>query len=205
LDIGLAGINLIGLIVAVFVGTNLINKEIEKKTVLVLIPKPISRVEFIVGKQLGLSAVLAVLVIAMSAVYLGIMTWSQVEYPLGSILVAIVFLMLELFLIIAIALTFGVFTSSLLSTLLAYGVYLMGHSSQYLLDLAKLSKNPELEGLMTAIYLVVPDLSRLDLKNLAVYGILPETPDLLLNALYGLTYIVLLLTISIQIFSRRQF
>jgi len=50
-----------GLIVAVFVGT-LINKEIEQRTVLVLIAKPISRVEFITGKH-GLSAVLAYLLL----------------------------------------------------------------------------------------------------------------------------------------------
>jgi len=45
--------SLLGLIVAVFVGTGLVNKEIEKRTVLVLIAKPISRVEFITGKHLG--------------------------------------------------------------------------------------------------------------------------------------------------------
>jgi len=62
----------LGLIVAVFVGTGLVNKEIEKRTVLVLIAKPISRGEFITGKHLGLSAVLALLVAAMTAIYLAI-------------------------------------------------------------------------------------------------------------------------------------
>jgi len=63
--------SLLGLIVAVFVGTGLVNKEIEKRTVLVL-AKPISRGEFITGKHLGLSAVLALLVAAMTAIYLAI-------------------------------------------------------------------------------------------------------------------------------------
>ena len=51
LDLGLAATSLLGAIVAIFVGTGLINKEIEKRTVLVLIPKPISRTEFIIGKH----------------------------------------------------------------------------------------------------------------------------------------------------------
>jgi ABC-type transport system involved in multi-copper enzyme maturation permease subunit len=43
LDLGLAAIELFGLIVAVFVGTGLVSKEIEKRTALVLIAKPMSR------------------------------------------------------------------------------------------------------------------------------------------------------------------
>ena len=71
LDLGLAGIHLLSVIVAVFVGTGLVNKEIEKRTVLVLIAKPVSRAEFLIGKHLGLSAVLAVLIAALAAIFSG--------------------------------------------------------------------------------------------------------------------------------------
>ncbi|MGK7882433.1 MAG: ABC transporter permease, partial [Crocosphaera sp.] len=49
------------------------------------------------------------------------------------------------------------------------------------------------------------NLERFNLKNTAVYGILPSSSELLINAVYGIVYIVLLLTISSFIFSRRQF
>ena len=64
LDLSLAAMSVLGLVIAVFVGTGLVNKEIEKRTVFVLIAKPVSRTEFIIGKHWGLSAVLAVLVAA---------------------------------------------------------------------------------------------------------------------------------------------
>ncbi|HCF28061.1 MAG TPA: ABC transporter permease, partial [Cyanobacteria bacterium UBA11049] len=127
IDFGLAAIDLLGVIVAVFVGTGLINKEIEKRTVLVLIPKPLNRAEFIIGKHLGLSGVLAVLIAAMTIIYLLLLSISQINYPLGSILISTLYLFLELSLITAVALMFGVFTSSLLATLLTIGVYLMGN------------------------------------------------------------------------------
>ncbi|NET54404.1 MAG: ABC transporter permease subunit, partial [Merismopedia sp. SIO2A8] len=60
IDFGLAAIGILGALIAVFVGTGLINKEIEKRTLLVLIPKPLNRAELIIGKHLGLSAVIAV-------------------------------------------------------------------------------------------------------------------------------------------------
>ena len=68
LDFGLAAMNVLGLIVAVFVGTGLVSKEIEKRTVLSLIAKPISRAEFIIAKHLGLSSVLALLVAVMTVI-----------------------------------------------------------------------------------------------------------------------------------------
>jgi ABC-type transport system involved in multi-copper enzyme maturation permease subunit len=207
LDVGLAAIGILGLLIAVFVGTGLVNKEIEKRTVYVMIAKPISRAEFIVGKHLGLSAVLAVLVTAMTLIYLGVLQVQQISFPLSSILIAEFFQLLELSLITAVAILFGVFTSSLLATLLTIAIYFMGHFSRDLVTLGALSKDPHIQRIADSIYLVLPDLSRLNLKNQAVYGtdLLPQPTELLGDAAYGLVYIMLLLAIATLVFSRREF
>ncbi len=207
LDVGIAGITLIGLVVSVFVGTGLINKEIEKRTVLVLLAKPVSRSEFILGKHLGLTAVIAVLLALMSAIYLGGMYWQGIAFPLDSIAIALLFLLLELSLIIAVALLFGSTMSSLLASLLTFAIYLVGHFSQDLVRLGQLSEQADIQRITNSIYLVLPDLSRLDLKNLAVYGMdaLPSTTDLLLNVAYGFLYMIVLLCLATFIFLRRQF
>ena len=207
LDFGLAAMSVLGLIVAVFVGTGLVNKEIEKRTVLVLIAKPVSRVEFIAGKHVGLAAVLALLVIVMTAIYLFILQMWQVSYPLGSILLAALYLFLQLCLITAVAIALGVFTSSVLATLLSFAIYLMGNFSQDLVEIGRLSRNPNVENITQGLYLILPDLSRLDLKNQAVYGaeLLPHPLTLVANAGYGLLYTVLVLAIAVLIFSRREF
>ncbi|MDJ0579691.1 ABC transporter permease [Crocosphaera sp.] len=205
LDVGLGLTSFLGAIVAIFVGTALINKEIEKRTVLILIPKPISRAELIVGKHLGLCGVLAVVLTIMTALYLGALAWANIIFSPVSLLVSQVYLLLELAVLTAVAITFGTFTSSILATLLSFGIYIIGHLSSDLLELAQLSKNPQITALTESIYLIVPNLERFNLKNTAVYGILPSSSDLLINAVYGIVYIVLLLTISSFIFSRRQF
>jgi ABC-type transport system involved in multi-copper enzyme maturation permease subunit len=205
LDLGIGAIGLLSVIVAVFVGTGLINKEIEKRTVLVLIPKPISSAEFIIGKHLGLTAVLSVLVAMMTAVYFVLLFWTQIEFPVETLLVSVLYLLLELGLLVAVAILFGVFTSSLLATLLAFGVYLMGHLSQDLLELGKISESEALQSFTKGLYLVLPDLSRLNLRNEAVYGLLPEPTVLLSHAVYAILYMILILTIATFVFSRRQF
>lgn len=205
LDLGLAAIGLLGVIVAVFVGTELINKEIDKRTILVLIPKPLSRAEFILGKHLGLSGVLAVMLGVMLVIYLLMLLGMKVSFQALPLIVSVFYLGLELILIAAVAIAFGVFTSSILATLMTFGVYLMGHISKDLIQLGIISKNPNILAITKNIYLILPDLERLNFRNEAVYGLLPSADVLIANALYSLVYTGLLLGISILIFSRRQF
>lgn len=205
LDFGIGSIALLTVVIAIFVGTGLINKEIEKRTLLMLIPKPITRSELILGKHLGLLGVLTVTVAIMMLIYLGMLSFSDISYPLIPLSIAAIYLLLELALLIAVAMVFGVFTSSILATLLSFGVYLMGHFSQDLVELGKISKNANIENLTSSLYVILPDLSRLDLKNEAVYGLLPNSTELLTHALYGLLYTILLLLIAMTIFAQKEF
>lgn len=207
LDLGLAAIGVLGLVVAIFVGTGLINREIDKHTIYVLAAKPLSRAELILGKHVGLSLVLAVLLLAMTVIYMGLLTSQQVPYPIDSIGVAVLFQFLELCLITAVALLFGVMTSSLLATLLTFAVYLMGHFSQDLVKLTETITDPNIQRAIQGAYLALPDLARFNLKNQAVYGLqlLPNALQLAENALYGLVYTAVVLAIAMLIFSRREF
>lgn len=205
LDVGLAAIDLIGLVVTVFVGAGLINREIEKRTALTLVAKPMHRSEFIVGKHIGLSTVLAVLTAIMTVFYFGVLSLNQIEYPMVSIVTATSYLILQLCLIAAVAILFGVFTNSLIATILTFATYLMGHFSRDLVTLSQLTDSPGVQCLVKGIYLILPDLSRFNLKNDAVYDILPNTFTLLADAGYGLLYTTLLLTLAVWIFSYREF
>lgn len=204
-DFGPATASILGVVIAIFVGTGLINKEIEKRTVFVLITKPINSAEFIIGKHLGLSAVLAILVAGMTAIHLAVLNFAQINYQITPILVTAFFLFLELCLITAAALLFGVFTSSILATLLTFSLYLVGHLSESMVKLAGITKNPGFQKLTDNLYLILPDLSRLDLKNEAVYGILPQPDILFTNAIYAMVYTAALLTLTTVVFSRREF
>ncbi len=207
LDFGLGTMSILTLIVVIFLGTGLVNKEIDKRTVLVLIAKPISRSEIIAGKFLGLSAVVAVLVAAMTVIYLVFLQLTNIPHSTLSILIAAFFLILQLSLITAVSITFGVFTSSLLAVTLTFAVYLMGNITPDLVNLGRLSNNPLFQRITQGLYLILPDLSRLDFKNDAVYGLraLPDTTTLITNVGYGLFYSVMLLAIANFIFSQREF
>ena len=90
---------------------------------------------------------------------------------------------------------------------LTFGVYFIGNLSEEMVKLNALVENPGFSRLSQGLFLVVPDLSRLDVKNLAVYGVnsLPDPITLAVNAGYGLVYTMLLLTLATVIFARREF
>jgi hypothetical protein len=79
--------------------------------------------------------------------------------------------------------------------------------SRDLLALGNLAQDAVFQQVTQVMYLILPDLSRLDWKNQAVYGmaLMPSPLELLSHAAYGLIYTTLLLTIAVLIFSRRQF
>ena len=79
LDIGLATIFVLGAILAGFLATAVMSREIENKTVLTIVSKPVPRPVLIVGKYLGvtgaiLGAMLVMLVFLLMAIRHGVMT-----------------------------------------------------------------------------------------------------------------------------------
>jgi Cu-processing system permease protein len=69
-DLGLASISLFSVVVAIFLGSSLLYKEIERKTLYVILPKPIARFEFLLGKYVGIVVTCAVFVAIMGALQL---------------------------------------------------------------------------------------------------------------------------------------
>src|SRR6185503_16646320 len=57
-DLGLSGISLLGLLVILLVGSSLVGKEIERRTIFNLLSRPIARPAYLVGKCAGLAAAL---------------------------------------------------------------------------------------------------------------------------------------------------
>jgi ABC-type transport system involved in multi-copper enzyme maturation permease subunit len=67
------------------------------------------------------------------------------------------------------------------------------------------SKSPGFQKLADSLFVILPDLSRFDLKNSAVYSVLPSSADLWTSFGYSIIYTAVFLVITIALFSRREF
>lgn len=88
LDVGLAAISLFGVVVAIFLGSSLLYKEIERKTLYVILPKPIRRSEFLVGKFAGIALTGAVFTTSTGGFLLWLLVMQQDVVPWHGLLVA---------------------------------------------------------------------------------------------------------------------
>jgi ABC-type transport system involved in multi-copper enzyme maturation permease subunit len=203
-DVGLSSISVFGVLMAILIGTGLVYKEIDKKTIYTLLAKPLHRAEFILGKFLGLVLTLFVMTAAMAAIFLAIVYAHTLKIEIG-LLVAIAYIFVELVLVTAVAILFSSFSTPILSSLFALAFYLIGHLSWGLeLILKKMAPGPG-RTLVRALYAVLPDLENFNFKTEVVHG-LPIPPGLYLSSLlYGVCYTAFVLILAVLIFRRRDF
>jgi ABC-type transport system involved in multi-copper enzyme maturation permease subunit len=203
LDVGLASINLFGVVIAIFVGVGLVSREIDRKTIYVVLSKTIPRWQFLLGKYLGLACTVAGNV-AIMAIGLVLVLWAM-EVPIqGALVSALVAICVELWLITAVALLCSTFTTTTLSAICTLAVYVIGHSIGQLTSLgAKLDTIGRM--VLTTMAYVLPDLERFNLKGLVIEPHAFSSMDFLMMVAYGFTYIGFLLALATFVFQRRDF
>jgi ABC-type transport system involved in multi-copper enzyme maturation permease subunit len=101
LDVGLSTVFVIGALLAAFVATSVISREIDNKTVLTVISKPISRVSVILGKYLGVVGTVLISAIIMIAFLLmavrhGVMSTAADEVDKPVVIFALLSVILSL-------------------------------------------------------------------------------------------------------------
>ncbi len=204
-NLGLSAMLFFGVFIAIFVGIGLVSKEIERRTVYAIFSKPITRGEFIIGKYLGLCATLLVNVVVMGAgVSLALICVGGSGLT-ATIWAAITLIFFELTILTAVAILFSSFSSPALSALLTFLVFVIGHFSSSLRDLASNLGSAAAATVFEAVYYVMPNLSHFSFITNASHGDLPPLSMLGGAVVYAVIYNAILLTITVLIFSRRDF
>lgn len=204
-NLGLSAMLVFGAFISIFVGVSLVSKEIEKKTVYAIFSKPIGRGEFIIGKYFGLCLTLLVNILIM-----GIGVSLALLYVGGGSLAvtvwgAIILIFLELTILTAVAIVFSTFSSPALSALLTFFVFIIGHFSSSLRDFAENLGSASAKIFFNFLYYFLPNLSLFSFITNSAYGDFPPASMLGGAFLYALIYSGILISISILIFSRRNF
>jgi ABC-type transport system involved in multi-copper enzyme maturation permease subunit len=203
-DFGLVAVTGFGLIVAVFVAAGLVHKEVEKRTVFVLFSKPVSRAAFIAGKFLGLCGTMAVVMAGMG-LFLFALVWAVAGEASGTVLLAVLMVYIQLLTVMAVTIFFSTLGSAILAAVLGICVFVAGQLSHNVLQLTRLGKNAVTEALSWVVYVVIPNLSAVDVKAGAVGEQTLAWGQVGLWALYLVAYMVVALAFATLIFRRKEF
>jgi ABC-type transport system involved in multi-copper enzyme maturation permease subunit len=218
-DLGLAVVELAGMLMSIVIGVGLIAREIERRSIFALLSKPLARWEFVLGKFAGLVMTIVVNMAGMTlALYLMLayahtqMTPAHrlaMEAPVVDprLLLAMFMIALELALLTAVALFFSTFSSStLLSISFTIGLLLAGLFSPDLRQFGSLMDvSPVVAGLVEAVGWAVPSFAAFDIKTQVVHGLPVPAGYIVWTSVYALLYLATLLTGSMVLFSRREF
>ena len=223
-DLSLLAISLFCVIIAVFVGTGLIYKELDKRTIYTILSRPVHRWEFVLGKYLGLTFTICLMAVLMELFFLGFLAVLG-YFPEGDglrlTLWALLLIHGEIVIITAVALTLSLLASPILSAVLTLVVWLAGNASQEIMYLSGTMQElgeqsgQQIYGLLAwvsrGIYCITPHLNYFsEVKSFAVWPGAHAAAEITLltvggRLLYALGYCVVLLCISVLLFRRRSF
>lgn len=202
-DIGLFALSLFGNLMAIFLGSSFLHKEIERRSIYNIASKPIHRWHYFVGKFVGVWVTLMVQLSFMFAVFTAV-----VAVYLGSIsaslFVAFVLICVEVTVMASVALFFSSFSTPYLSGFFALGILVAGKSAEVLERLVT-GAEPGLRALVHLTERVLPSLYIFNVTEYVTYD-LPIPPSFVYHAaMYGLCYAAIALMIGSVAFSRRDF
>jgi ABC-type transport system involved in multi-copper enzyme maturation permease subunit len=203
-DVGLASLSLFGALMAILMGTGLVYKEIDKKTIFTLLSKPIRRSQFLIGKFAGLVLTLFVMIFLMSLIFMALLFFHTFKIE-GKLFIAIFYIFLELILITSVAILFSCFSTPILSSVFSLSFYLIGHLSWGLETLIKKIRPGFTRTLAQVFYTFLPDLENFNYKTEVVHGLPIPAGSLIFSTLYGIFYTLFILVLAILIFRKRDF
>ena len=201
-SLGLAGMYLFSVIITVFLGTSLIYKEIEKRTLYFILAKPISRAEVIIGKFFGLLASVSVCVLGMFIVYLGMIAFKGGGFD-GVALLSGFYTLLDLSVLIALSILFSTFATPLASAMYAVVIIYVGHSLDVIMQAVRFS-GPFAKGVANILYYLLPNLEKFDIRNLVIYGLHPSLVSVVAVIAYAVVYCAVLLFVATMAFRTRE-
>ncbi len=203
-DVGLGVMSVMLVLLAIFLSSGLLSREIERRTVFLIVTKPVSRSLFLVGRLAGNMLTLTVLLLGMAGVFFLEMLMYRISIS-SSQLVAIGVLWFELLLLSSFGFVMSSFSSQIVSAVVTTGIYFAGHLANDIYTISSRSRSALIQVVGKVTYYLLPNLSRLNYRPQASYAMSISPANVLSSIAYGSIYAAALVLLAMILFSRRDF
>ena len=201
-DMGIATITLCALLVALFTASGVIADEIEKKTALTVLCKPVSRLQFLLGKYSGILGVVACTILVLVAIF--IIALSFLEHKADWIIAqAGVFAFLQVAVLSAISVAVSTRFPLVVNVAICFILYVAGHASSFIAQGFE-GKGPILRTCAQVLLTLLPNLENLNVASLAARGVSVSVSCLAFGLLYSVLYVAAVLAIALVSLERKE-
>lgn len=204
LDVGLAALSVSGYGISIFMGATLISREIESRTIYMVISRPVSREAFLIGKMLGLTLFLVInmTVLAISAV--------GVAWLLGlppSVLVLCVFMasVVECIILMLVVVLISLGANTALTVIFSLILLVAGHAIGETRNSLYVQLRPALGKVLDVFHYIFPGFYKFNLKDMVIYDLVPPPGWLSAMFSYGFCYSTLLAVLICLVIRKKDF
>ncbi|WP_242360561.1 ABC transporter permease [Anaeromyxobacter sp. SG17] len=201
-DLGLSGMELVSVLLATFLGADLVAGDVQRRVIYPVVAKPVSRTQYLLGRYLGLSATLALNLLAMAVMLSALFVYDARSFsPLSPTLAgAIALLLLKVLTVAAIATLFSSFTNTTLASIFTLSLTIAG----YLTSEVRSIWQGDHAWISALVWYALPDLGTLTGNEAVVYRTaLPASAAL--GGLHALAYAAAMLALAAAVLERRDF
>ena len=203
IDIGLAAISIFAVALIVLLGAGSFHLEKERGILRALLAKPISRVEFVLGKYTGTVAMVSIVVLLMASVHMLVITLSGSQVT-ENMMSAVYLTLLEGGVVTALLTFFAAFTSPVLGSFFTISCVVAGHFSSDLLTFAERMGGTSMKVAATGAYYLLPNLELMNVRSEAVHQLPLPDGFLFSVTLYALAYAAIVLYLATLIFRAKE-
>jgi ABC-type transport system involved in multi-copper enzyme maturation permease subunit len=215
-DICVTTISIFGMLITIFISASVVPNEVENKVIYTVLSKPVRRLQYLLGKFMGVQMIVLANLLLMAALFFAAIWIKQGMMP--TLLLWSVLLTYFEFLVVS-AFTFAVSctsTSAVLPTIAGLFIYMTGNLTEYLKDVNNRSRESTdffqrfVGETAEWLYNILPNLQKFSIKNYILdlqpndplpSEVLDQIPNLIL---YGLAYAIAGYVIAYWVFRRKE-
>jgi hypothetical protein len=124
--------------------------------------------------------------------------------PVGDILINLPYSFLEVSLLIAVSVLFGLFTAPLNAALYTLAIFIIGHALVGLHEFVASMGSPVLQRISDFSYYLLPNLSKFDVRQALLYDVHIPASQVAWTLAYWVLYVGLALGLAIQVMKKRE-
>ncbi len=210
-DSGLAGITVLGAMIAILTGFTMIPGEIESRTIYPVLARPIRRWQFLLGKFVGAVGINAIVVSFLSALFFVLYFFKQQHSFDGRLPLACFMIFAMLVVLSSLIIFFSTFMSWIGTIIVSMIVWLIGSYSQFFYDLSNFHSDNAISGYaFKIVQKILPNFQAMDMRDIIVNNITTtsassiEPMQWLLPLGSSCLYGIVALALAILIFNYRE-
>ena len=200
-NLGFTAIEVSSVGIALFSGAFLISKEIEKQTLLLVLARPITRDQFLMGKVSGIISLNTFLVIVLGAILGALLGPTVSIVNFATILASLWF---ESLIALSLVIFFSVVVRPVLALLMSFGILMLGEWIPDLQFFAEKSKDLVFINSVKVVNWIVPNLYRFNWKSYYFLEKGIDGQDLVWMTAHSLGWILIVFVFACIIFRRKD-